>query len=83
MFKNPVTELPYSDIKKAFNSALQKANIKNFRFHDLRHTFATRLVMANVPIVTVQKLLGHKNITTTLRYAHATDESLRNAINAI
>lgn len=83
LFKNPATELPYSDIKKAFHSALQKAKIKNFRFHDLRHTFATRLVMANVPIVTVQKLLGHKNITTTLRYAHATDESLRNAINAI
>lgn len=83
LFKNPVTELPYSDIKKAFNSALQKANIKNFRFHDLRHTFATRLVMANVPLVTVQTLMGHKNIQTTMRYAHATDESKRQAINSI
>lgn len=83
LFKNPDTGLPYVDISKPFNRALTLANISDFRFHDLRHTFATRLVMAGVPIVTVKALMGHKNINTTLRYAHATDESKRNAINLI
>ena len=83
LFKNPKTGFPYVDIKKAFNTAKEQAGIKNFRFHDLRHTFATRLVMANVPIVTVMALMGHKKIETTMRYAHATDKSKRQAVNSI
>ena len=83
VFKNPETEMPFVDISKAFNTALRMANIQNFRFHDFRHTFATRLVMAGVPIVTVKELLGHKNVLTTLRYAHCTDKSKIDAINKI
>ena len=48
---------PYGDIKKAFSSARKRAGIKNFRFHDLRHTFTSHLVMAGVDLNTVKELL--------------------------
>jgi len=53
-----------------FMAALRMAGIKDFRFHDLRHTFASWLIMAGEGLATVQSLLGHKTITMTLRYAH-------------
>ena len=53
-----------------FKSATEKAGIKNFTWHCLRHTFASRLVMAGVDLKTVQELMGHKSITMTARYAH-------------
>jgi integrase len=53
-----------------FEMALSRAGIVNFHWHDLRHTFASRLVMAGVDIRTVQELMGHKTIQVTLRYAH-------------
>jgi integrase len=53
-----------------FKQSLETAKITNFRWRDLRHTFASRLVMAGVDIRTVQELMGHKTITVTLRYAH-------------
>lgn len=71
VFCNPETGRPFQkDWKKTFHSALKKAGIYDFKFHDLRHTFASQLVMAGVDIVTVKELLGHKDIKMTLRYAH-------------
>jgi len=61
---------PYIDIRKGFRAALKKSDIKNFRFHDLRHTFASHLVMRGVDLKTVQELLGHKSIEMTMRYSH-------------
>jgi len=55
---------------RAFTPALRRAGIDGFRWHDLRHTFASRLVMAGVDLRTVQELMGHKTIAMTLRYSH-------------
>jgi integrase len=55
---------------------LKKADVKRFRFHDLRHTFATRLVQAGADIYTVQKLGRWKTISMVMRYAHHHPESL-------
>jgi integrase len=53
-----------------FEDAIEKAAIRDFTWHDLRHTFASRLVMAGVDLRTVADLMGHKNIQMTMRYAH-------------
>ena len=70
VFYDPKTGKPYKDVKRSFHTALRRAKIKDFRFHDLRHTFASHLVMAGVDLTTVKELLGHKDIKMTLRYAH-------------
>ncbi|OPX97428.1 MAG: Tyrosine recombinase XerC [Syntrophorhabdus sp. PtaB.Bin006] len=67
----------------AFKSALKKVGITDFRFHDLRHTFATRLSQAGVDPYTVQTLMGHKSFSTTKRYAHHHTESLRRGITVL
>lgn len=56
-----------------FNRSCRLAEIKDFHWHDLRHTFATRLLQAGVPAEQVQRLMGHKSITMTLRYAHVVE----------
>ena len=53
------------------------------RFHDLRHTFASHLVMKGVDLRTVAKLMGHKDIKMTMRYAHLAPEHLQAAVDAL
>lgn len=72
-----------TDIKHGFGSALRRAGITNFRFHDLRHSAATRMAMAGVDIFTVSSILGHATIQMTMRYAHATDERKRSATEVL
>jgi integrase len=67
----------------AFIRARKKAGVENFRFHDLRHTFATRLVQKGVDTYKVQRLLGHKTGLMTQRYAHHSPESLRGGVDIL
>ncbi len=71
------TKLDGNNLRKIFRKALDDAGIKDFRFHDLRHTYGTRLAQAGVDIYTIAKLMGHKDIATTMRYLHHTVDSLR------
>ncbi len=63
--------------------ACRKAGVKNFRWHDLRHTFCSRLVMVGVDLRTVQELAGHKSILMTQRYAHLSPAHQRAAVMAL
>ena len=83
VFYNPETLKPYCDLKKGFGTALKKSNIVDFHFHDLRHTFASWLVMKGVDLATVQKLLGHKDIKMTLRYSHLSQAHIKEAIKVL
>ncbi len=71
------TKILPSNLRRAFYEALRKAGIENFKFHDLRHTFATRLVQRETDIYMISKLLGHEDIRMTQRYSHHSPESLR------
>jgi integrase len=71
------------DIRKRFHRALKKAGIEGFVFHDLRHTFASYLVMAGVDLMTVKEFLGHKDLKMTLRYTHLAPDYKRAAISRL
>jgi len=71
------------NVGKAFRVVTRKAGIEDCRFHDLRHTFATRLVQADKDLYQVQVLLGHKTNMMTQRYAHHNPESLRDAVEVL
>jgi integrase len=73
----------YGTVNKSFTAACRRAGIKNFRFHDLRHTFASHLTMSGCNMRTVQQLLGHATIRTTMKYSHLSKEHLEEAVNVI
>lgn len=70
-------------IRRWFDEALDKAEIHDFTWRCLRHTFCSRLIMAGVPLKTVQELMGHKTIQMTARYAHLSPHHLHDAVELI
>lgn len=78
-----MTGKAYKDLKKSFTSALRRAKIQDFHFHDLRHTFASQCVMAGVDLTTVKELLGHKTLTMTLRYSHLAPAHMVKAVDVL
>ncbi|MCI0660640.1 MAG: site-specific integrase [Acidobacteria bacterium] len=83
VFVSKRTGLNLTETKKGFNAACQDAGIKNFRFHDLRHTAGTRLADAGADAFTIKEILGHSSIQTSAIYVHATDEGKRRAVEAL
>jgi integrase len=67
-------------LRRAFEPALKKAGIQDASWHTLRHTTASRLIMADVPLPTVKEVLGHRDIQTTLRYAHLAPSHIQAAM---
>jgi integrase len=72
-----------ANIRGRFHRALREAGIEGFRWHDLRHTFPSHLVMAGANITSVKELMGHKTLVMTLRYAHLAPDFQRDAINRL
>jgi integrase len=66
-----------------FEDAVKEARIENFHWHDLRHTFASRLAMNGVGIRAIQEALGHKSIAMTVRYSHLSQDFLQEAVDKL
>jgi len=83
LFINPETGKPLTTVKTAFKAACKRAGIKDLRFHDLRHTFGSRLVERGVDIITVKDLLGHSTVKITERYTHSNQEQKIRAVELL
>lgn len=74
---------PFQNLTYYWQIIRRQAMLKDVRIHDLRHTFASILVNQGVSLYEVQKLLGHSSISITQRYAHLSNESLKNAVDVV
>ena len=83
MFQSAKTGEPLENGRHWFDDAVMKAGIKNFRWHDLRHTFASRLRMKGAPLEDIADLLGHKSLTMTRRYAHLGPNKLHEVVSLL
>jgi integrase len=83
VFHNPMTGDRFKDVKGALAAAVKRAKLGKVTWHMFRHTFASRLTRQGVDIVTVKELLGHGNISVTMRYAHSNDEAKRRAVQRL
>ena len=73
----------WGQIRTAFETAVKKAALPDFRFHDLRHTAASHMLMRGRSLKEVQEILGHSDFKMTLRYAHLSPAHLRTAVEAL
>jgi integrase len=80
---NPTTGKRLVTVKKGWAGLMQRAEIENFRLHDCRHDFASRLAMAGRPILEIKELLGHSSVTLTERYSHLSAGHLREAVEVV
>ncbi len=83
VFYNTETLKPFFDLERIWRKALNKSHILDFHFHDLRHTFASRLVMKGIDLMTIKELLGHKDIKMTMRYSHLSHAHIKNAVSSL
>lgn len=83
VFPSPRTGKKFDNCDSEWKKLMKDADIKNFRFHDMRHDFASRLVMAGVDLNTVRELMTHSDIKMTLRYAHLAPEKKKEAVERI
>jgi integrase len=79
LFPGNIDGEPLKDVKKFWASVVREAEIKGYRRHDNRHTYASHLVSSGLSLEIVGRLLGHTSPTTTKRYAHLADDPLRAA----
>lgn len=80
LFFNPKTGKPLFDVKTAFEAAVRRSGIPHCRFHDLRHTFGTRLDARGVGLATIKELMGHSSVEMTMRYSHPGAAERRRAV---
>lgn len=81
VFINPNTKKPYTSITKTYNEILDSAGIKDFTFHDLRHTAASRMVEGGFDLITVSEIFGWVNLQMVKRYAHTDFERKQKAVS--
>ena len=83
VFPSPKTGKAFDNCQSAWEKILKEACIEGFRWHDMRHDFASRLTMMSVPLNTIRELMGHSDLTMTMRYAHLAPEARRDAVNKL
>ncbi|MBQ8458842.1 site-specific integrase, partial [bacterium] len=83
VFTSPVTLSRYKEVKSTFARAVKRAGIPHISFHKLRHSTASRLNESGVDIVTIQKILDHSDIRTTMLYTHNASKSIEDAFRKL
>ena len=83
VFPSPVTGKRIDNCRSAWDTLMKMAEIENFRWHDMRHDFASQLVMHGVDLNTIRELLGHADLKMTLRYAHLAPEAKGKAVSLL
>ena len=83
IFPSPVSGEALDNVRKSWGTLLKDAKIENFRWHDMRHDFASQLVMKGVDLNTVRELMGHADMKMTMRYAHLAPSSKLRAVEVL
>jgi integrase len=83
LFPSPVSGGELNNVKKSWANLLKDAQINNFRWHDMRHDFASQLVMKGIDLNTVRELMGHADMKMTMRYAHLAPSSKLRAVEVL
>jgi integrase len=83
IFPSPISGEELNNVKKSWATVLKEAQIENFRWHDMRHDFASQLVMKGIDLNTVRELMGHADMKMTMRYAHLAPSSKLKAVEVL